>query len=214
MQDLKTFYKKYSSILIPGVFVLCAFFLFLQVVLPALSALNSARANLSSEQKKLSSYNESIAMLQRTEESQLSYDVGVVTAALPPSKDVQATYLALTESAAASGVTLSGFSVVVGDIYGKSDAKSPTSATSEPTPFMSTNITLSGVNIQSLTQFMSQLQKSAPLSRVTGFSITDGQGTMGINFYYKPYDLSVINSNVVSQLTANQQQLLKSLPQE
>lgn len=189
-------------------FLLCAVFILFQVIFPAASVVGSASRDLKLEKEKLASYTSSISTLQKTDESQLTADVNQATSALPSSKDIEAVYFALTTSASKAGVILSGFSVNVGDVFGKDETPSREIGI----PSIKLNIQLRGANAESLLLFTNALQDMNPLSKVISADFSEGSGDMKVLFYYKPYDLTKINKDVIKPLTVLQKKTLTSLP--
>lgn len=209
MEELLDFYKKHQAIIVPSLFLLGSVFILIQVIFPTLSAIGSLQSQMKDEQKKLSDYTNSIAVLNSLDGSQINQEASIATTALPPSKDVQSIYLAITSSAAKAGVTLSGFTVSLGDVFGQSNVVQP----AKGIPYVIVTVKLAGVNIDSLVQFSSELSNTNPLSKVISASINAGSGDVNILFYYKPYDLTRINKDVVKPLTPSELKILNALPQ-
>lgn len=210
MQELIFFYKKYQSIIIPCLFFLGAIFIFIQIIMPTLSAIGAQRQTLKTEEQKLSDYTNSVTVLNSLDDAQVSKNANIAISALPPSKDVQSIYLALTTSATKAGIILTGFSVSLGDVFGKTSVPQNTTGI----PFVVVTVKVEGANIDNIIEFSNELAKVSPLNKVTGANINSGSGDMDIVFYYKPYDLRLINQNVVKPLSESEQLMLNELPQQ
>lgn len=209
MENLKIFYKKYSAIILPGLFILGIFIIVIQVLLPSLSITGDTRQQLNNEEKKLADYKTSIDTLKEINESKLTQNVKVANLALPSTKDVESIYNVLDTNAKSSGIILTGFSVAVGDVYGKTK----TTVDSASMPYLLVKVQLSNVDARSLLEFSNLLLNSSPLSEIVSANISGGDGDLDVIFYYKPYDLNQINRDVVKPLTTSQVKLLQSLPQ-
>lgn len=208
MEKVQSFYKKNTQLVYAVVCLLASFFIVSQIILPTLSSARGARQDLSLEQTKLDNYNASLIILKKVDDSTLSRQADIAVQAVPPSKDIQAIYLALTTSAAAGNVSVRGFTVKIGDIFQKgSQEKLSTTGV----PFVLVNLQVSGADPASLYAFSRALSGQFPLSTIINASTNIGEGNMDIAFYYKPYDLSVINRDVVVPVSLLDQNILNGL---
>ncbi len=209
MDSPSTFYKKHSSVILSVTCILGMFFIIFQVTIPGLFYIGQLNQQVSIEKEKLDSYKKSLAVLSSLSETTLSSQVEKVTQALPPSKDLSAIYLALTTSAAHANVGLKGFTVSVGGVFEKNAKKeTPTSLS----PFVAVRVQLSSADINGLTAFSRELLGVFPLSKINNAIGSEGGANVGINFFYRPYDLTFINKDTVTSLTPSEERILQNLP--
>lgn len=198
--------QKYKGVIIPFVFLIATIFIVFQVILPSVESSGNLNRELSAEGKKLSEYKNSITVLSSLNDKELNKNFDIVTSALPATKDLQGMFLALNNAAGESNAILSGFSVQAGEVFEK-NAKESTSSN----PAVSMSVELSGIDENNLLDFMGKLSSNFPLSKITLIDLINGQAEIDIDFYYKPYDLNRINSNVVLPLTPKEEKLLNEL---
>lgn len=209
MEKVQSFYKKHTQAVYSALFLIGAVFIFFQIILSNLTAAGDLRGQIDAEQKKINDYKNSETVLGKLDKTVLAHQADLATRALPSSKDIQAIYLSLTQSAASANISVRGFSVKVGDIFQKRSLEK-NSATG--VPFVVVNLLVSAADPASLYAFSQALVKHLPLSTIVRASVTSGEGDMDIAFYYKPFDLSYMNRNVVSSLSAEDENVLSSLP--
>lgn len=209
MEKVQLFYKKNTLAVYAGLFLVFAVFIFLQIVLPVLSVAGDLVSQVSTQQKKLDDYKKSEAVLKKLDTAVLSHQKNITTRALPSSKDIQAIYLALTQSAASANVSVRGFTVKIGDIFkkGRQEKISTTGV-----PFVVVTLLVSQTDPASLYDFSQKLSKQVPLSAIVKANVKSGEGEIDIAFYYKPFDLSLINRNVIVPLSVEDQKVLGTLP--
>lgn len=208
MEKLTIFYKKNTSTIYAFLFLIAAIFIVFQVILTALPFVGSVRNEVSTEQDKIAEYSRSIEILQGVNEIDLSAQADKAVKALPPSKDVQAIYLALTQAASNAHVVIKGFSVKVGDVF-QNGSKGKDTITG--VPFILANVTFSGISTASLNAFSEELSRQSPLSSIVRASITSGDADIDIAFYYKAFDLGAINRGVLSSLSISDKQIIDNL---
>lgn len=209
MEKIQLFYKKNTLTVYATLFLIGAVFIFFQIVLPVFSSVRDLRDQVSSQQKKIDDYKKSEAVLKKLDVTTLSHQKDISTRALPASKDIQAIYLALTQSASNSNVSVRGFTVQIGDIFkkGRQEKISTTGV-----PFVVVSLLVSQADPASLYVFSQKLSKQSPLSAIVKANVNSTEGEIDIAFYYKPFDLSLINRNVIIPLSAEDQNVLKALP--
>lgn len=209
MEKVQLFYKKNTQTVYSALFLIGAVFIFFQIILPNLLAAGDLRGQIDTEQKKINDYKNSETVLGKLDKIVLARQADLVTRALPSSKDIQAIYLSLTQSAASANISVRGFSVKVGDIFQK---KSLEKNSAIGVPFVVVNLLISAADPASLYAFSQALVKHLPLNTIVRASVTSGEGDMDIVFYYKPFDLSYMNRNVVKMPSAQDEDVLNGLP--
>lgn len=208
MEKVSEYYKKYTGVIYSVLFILGAILIIFVVIMPSLSSIGNLQNEAQASQKTLVDYKNSASLLKNFDDKQLSTQMDLVTRVIPPSKDIQAIYLALTQSAAVSNISVRGFTVQAGDVFQKSTQKPQADS---GIPFVKVNVNLSGVNLDTLSSFITSLSKQFPLSKVALVNVAQGEVNMDINFYYKPYDLSLIDRSIVSPLSSSEEGLMKQL---
>lgn len=207
-KDLKFYLQKYRYVAVPALFVTAGIFIIFLLIIPSFSTIGTLSQKVSAEEKKLTDYKESAAVLGKLDASQLTEQEALAVKALPASKDIQAIYLALTSSAANANIFIRGFSVKVGDIFQKTkDKKSSVNGV----PFITVTVQVSRADAQRLYAFSSALSKQLPLNNRVRANLSAGEGDMDIAFYYKPYDLDFLNGNIVKPLSKEEAAVLQNL---
>ena len=208
MEELRSLYNKYKSILYPVLFVVGGIVIIFQVILPTLTSIGDLRAQVSSQEQLLSDYQGSMSVLKNITLEDFTPKVDTTVAALPSSKDLQAFYLAITKSSTASNVSLNGFSARLGDVFQKNGQKQQAVL---GIPFVVVSVKLSGVDVESMSLFLKDLTRELPLSQVVRLSFAQGTADADIQFFYKPFDLSYLNKIVVAPLSSQDQKILNQL---
>ncbi|MGE5041616.1 MAG: hypothetical protein ACM3IJ_01800 [Candidatus Levyibacteriota bacterium] len=206
--DLKVYIEKYRYVALPIGFIVIGVLIFFQLIVPSFGSIGELNQKVASESKKLQDYKDSAAVLSRLDDSQLSQQETLAAKALPSSKDIQAIYLAITTSAANANIFVRGFSVKVGDIFQKTASKANSV---NGVPFITVTVQVSQVSASSLYAFSTQLGKQLPLNNRIRATVSAGEGNMDIAFYYKPYDLDALNSNIVNPLSKQEVAVLQNL---
>lgn len=206
MDPILKFYKKHDQILLPILFLLGAILIVFEVTMPSFSELTTLRADMQSREQKLKTYKNSYELLNSLNEATLNEEVTKARQALPPDKDPGAIYLAIVASATKAQSQLKALSLRLGDIYKKGDQGG------EKLPqVVLTGIKLEGMNAQQFEVFVASLTKEFPLSTIASANINNEQGDIDLWFYYLPYNLSFINTENITPLTAEEQATLRSI---
>lgn len=206
MNDLKLL-TKYKNQFLASVFALAGMLLIWQVIVPNVQAIFDQQAKNDEQRVVLQELNASAQLIETTDQATLQKDLSVVTHALPPSKDIPAIYSAITSAVVSSGAFFEGFSVSPGGIYSleKDDGNTP------GVPSLPVTIKLSNVSKISLAEFLSSLSRTVPLSSVTSIDLGNNTAQIQTNFFYKPYNLGIINTDRVSAYSSSEQELLQTL---
>lgn len=199
------FYKKYSEIILPIVFVIAAGVIFFQVSYPNVYTIISLQQEVSAEQAKLDTYKSSYSVLNNLNEQRLDRDVLLATDALPSVKDPGSIYLAVVAATTDAGGSLNGFSVQVGDILGKEIV------TSGVPQKILVNVTVSDMDQDGFKIFTNALIGELPISTISEAKISNGEGDIDLNFYYMPYNLEFINTEIIKPLTQSEQKILSEI---
>ncbi len=204
-KKLIQFYKKYSEIILPVVLLLSAVLIFFQVTLPNFLSIQSTHEEVNSEQQKLDSYKSSYSVLNNLNEQKINEDVVLATQALPSEKDPGSIYLAVVAAATDAGAELKAFSIQVGDILGKE-----TLAPGVPQRIL-VNVKLSGMDQVAFKSFANRLLTELPISTMSEVRISEDDADIDLNFYYMPYNLALINAEIITSLNAAEQKTLTDL---
>lgn len=204
MQDL-TLFKKYKSQFLSLCFVLGGIFIIFMVIVPNVGNSVEQQKKNTEQSEKLKEINLSIQLIQSSEDTALEENLGIVVDALPAAKDVTAIYTSLTSAAASSGVFFEGFTVSPGSIYGTETEKV------QGIPSVAVSARISNVSNESLIEFLGLLSRNSPLSEVKEISLSGGTADVELLFFYKPYDLSVINSEIVKPLSSVEEEIIENL---
>lgn len=205
MEKFIVFYKKYKEIIIPGVFLIGAIFIVFQITMPNFYSINELNQEIAVEQKKLNTFQNSYGVITALDENILNEKAKAAIQALPATKDPGNIYLAVVSAASEADVQLKNFSVNVGSILTNGEAVENT-----PIP-VTVTANFSGMDVASFQSLIAALMKETPISNIKQASITNNDGSIVFDFYFKSYDLSKINSESISNLSADDEQTLKAI---
>jgi hypothetical protein len=170
-------YRKNKSYILPiSVIVICVF-LFLQIIVPQINGLFELQKQLKSEQDKLTMLKKNLTSLSNLDSSVLDSQYNISTSVLPVNKDFAGIINAVSIAAGKTGLSVGDYDFTVGDV-----SKPQTEVTKFP--FLQLSVNLLG-NISSGSRFITELNKTAPLSEVVSLSSSSNSISVGINFYYK-----------------------------
>jgi len=207
---LAPYYSKYKQYILPIVLICVSFFIIFKVFLPELTSISEEKRTIETQKMEIETLKKTFQVLSSQDDTKIEDDLKIVKLALPTSKDPSAVFQAMVSAAEKSKVELKQYSFKVGNIYGK-QVNSPNSD-KKGIPFLTVLIRLSSPDAQSFIRFASEIQKGMPISEVNNINIQGSSGTLEVNFYYKPYDLTVLaKQNKVIPLSASEEKILEQL---
>ncbi|RJQ25406.1 hypothetical protein C4577_05890 [Candidatus Parcubacteria bacterium] len=208
-ESQKKIYKKYKPYLVSATILLFSFFLLFQVAIPNFSNAGLVRQQMDEEKKKISNLQSTLNIISRgVDDAQLNSDVKMVTKALPDSKSFFPIFMSLFSASSKSSVSLGEFSIKVGNVY----TKEKVGDSSPGKLFLSIALKISSTDINNIIKFPQELYKSLPLAEVQDISMSESSGTYNVQFYYKPYDLTLLNKqDKINQFSPSQQQILEKI---
>jgi hypothetical protein len=207
--QLLLFYNKYKPFIFSGVFLLFAFFIIIQVIVPQISFVFSLQEKIATKSEEASILQMSLDNLASLDEIQLSKDFKTVNSALPTVKDIGGMFSALTVAAGQSNVTVRGFSLKVGKLFGDQTAPQANTA---GVPYLTVSAKVSATDSRDFIIFLSELQKTFPVSEVKSMNAEISTANFEINFYYKPLDIkALVKQEEVIPLTKSEKNLLDTL---
>ena len=207
--QLLQFYYKRKPFIISGVFILFSFFIIFQVIFPQISFILSLQEKISSKSEKASALQISLDNLASLDETQLSKDFKTVNSALPTVKDIGGMFSALTVAAGRSNVTVSGFSLKVGKLFG---VQAVPQTNISGVPYLTVSVKAVATDSRDFITFLSEIQKTFPISEVKSVITEDSAANFEINYYYKPLDIkALVKQEDVIPLTKSEQNLLEML---
>lgn len=207
-KDLNFYLQKYKYIGLPLGFIVVGICIIFLLIIPGFLSIGDLTRKIAEENKKLSDYNNSAATLKELSETQLAQQQESTLKALPSAKDIQGIYLALINSSARANIILRGFSVKVGDIFQKTAGKKDST---NGVPFITVSVLVSKTDLGSLYEFSRQLSTQSPMNSSIKASLSSGEGTMDVNFYYKPINPDSLKSTVIQPLSKDELSSLQSL---
>jgi len=207
--QLLLFYNKYRPFIFSGVFLLFAFFIIFQVVFPQISFIFSLQDKISAKSEEASILQISLDNLASLDETQLSKDFKIANSALPTVKDIGGMFSALTVAAGKSNVTVRGFSLKVGKLFG---VQTTPQANTGGVPYLTVSAKVVAIDSRDFIIFLSELQKTFPISEVKSMNAEASTANFEINFYYQPLDIkNLVKQEQVAPLTKSEKNLLDTL---
>lgn len=207
--QLSVFYVKYKTYILPSVLFLLTIFIIFEVIFPQISTVFSLRTDIANKTKEASTLQISLDNLASQDTNQLAADFKTANNALPTAKDVGGMFSALNIAAGRSNVTIRGFSLKVGKLFGE---QVPLQTGEVGIPFLTVSTKVLATNGRDYVSFLSEIQKTLPISEVKNITSDTSGANLDINFYYKPLDIAVFaKQEQVSPLTKSEQNLLNQL---
>ena len=210
MKDqLSLFYNQYRPFILSGVFLFFAFIIIFQVIFPQVSFIFSLQEKISTKSEEASMLQMSLDNLVSLDNTQLSRDFQTANSALPTVKDIGGMFSALTSVAGKSNVTVRGFSLKVGKLFGTQTAPQTNTA---GVPYLTVSAKVVAIDSRDFIIFLSELQKTFPISEVKSMTAEGSTANFEINFYYQPLDIkTLVQQEQVTPLTKSEKNLLDTL---
>jgi hypothetical protein len=176
---LKTLYRENKDFLVPIFAILASIIIIIFFIIPQFNGFIAKQNQIQTEEDKLANLNQSLSVLNSTSDTVLDNDISKTSIALPASKDFASILNAISNAASVSNVSLGDFEFSIGDVSGVASSGSIV-------PSLKISLNNSG-STQSVINFLSQLDKSAPISEVTSVKSAGNFSSIDVDFYYKPF---------------------------
>ena len=177
-EAVQTVYRHYKDNILPIAVILVCILIFFFVVIPAFKQFMHTQEQLKIEMQKLDILKNNYNFLLNLEDSQIESDYNLMSRALPSNKDFVRIMNAVSIASQKTGVAVGDFDFSLGNL----------DKTTDQTLFPSIKININlGGNVQSITKFVTELYKTAPVSEVTTIKATGTFASLEIKFYYKPF---------------------------
>ena len=179
--------KDFKPFLFSGIIFLLIFIVTVAVLRPRFTLMLKSRRQLISEKKTLADLTAKLGTLEGLAKVEFTDKVGVALSVLPSEKDVPRNLFVIKKVALNSGLIASNIAVSnVGEIATASANQK--AAKGEILPFFTINITVNGEQ-ERIKNFISQIETTAPLMKVKGFSIMQRKSefpetTLGIQAFF------------------------------
>jgi hypothetical protein len=207
--QLSIFYSKNKPFILSGTFLLFAFFIVFQVIFPQISFIFSLQEKISARSEEASALQISLDSLASLDEDQLTKDFTIVNSALPTVKDIGGMFSALNSAAGRSSVTVRGFSLKVGKLFG--EQTTPQTST-VGVPYLTVSAKVTASDSRDFIVFLSELQKIFPITEVKSMNAEASTANFEINFYYQPLDIKALaKQEKIVPLTKSEELLLNQL---
>lgn len=204
INTLRILYKKYKEHFIYFLIIFISSLLFLFAILPRIQDLAKLNEDRKIELKKLSILRKNLSLLSTLDDSSLNLQLQIVSSALPSDKDFEGVLSAISSSAEKSGALLGDYEFQVGDLSQKE-------AKTAGFPFLTLVIDIRGTPSQ-VTEFLSNLSKSTPLSEIINIVQGGNSASSTIIFYYKSLPpLQFKDSELIVPVSQKGQEIIKTL---
>lgn len=205
IDTIKILYAKYKEHLAYILILLITLVLFLFSVLPRINDLSRLNEERKIELNKFSILKNNLDLLSSLDDSVLSSQLFLVSTALPSEKDFEGVLNSISSATAKSGTSLSDYEFQVGGL------SQPSIEADTGFPFLTLAVSIKGTPAQ-VSEFISSLSKSVPLSQVTSVIQNSNSAIVSINFYYKalvPFKFN--DSQAISPISEKGKQIIKTL---
>lgn len=196
-------YYQYKEYIVPVVVILTSLVLFVMVCIPLTQKILLLPSEEEAALQRIKVLEQNAGFLSSLNEGDLDNTLILVSKALPPEKDFAGILRALSDAAAASGISLGDFSFAIGDL---SQAKEGGSQ-------LGIEMTLNvSATIASTKQFLKELAARFPLSQVGSVQVGQTTAMVNIMFYYQPFQqLQLDESKILQPLSAKEVKLIEEL---
>lgn len=174
--SLHLLYYRYKSFFVPSLVILISMVLLMLVIPREVQNIYVAKEASSILQKKIDTILKNYTLLSGLQDSVLDENLTITSLALPPEKDFQAVLQAISDSAAKANVTVDDYGLDIGDFSQNSKGELPQ---------ISVSLSVKGQGVNSITTFISSLQKEFPLSEVGATNINGGSGSVNVSFFFR-----------------------------
>lgn len=199
---IEQLYRRNKDYLVPIIIIIVCFILLIEVTIPQIGSLSVREQEYSAEKKKLDTLNNNLAILDKLSDSALSYQLSIVTNALPSDKNFAAILNGVNYAANKSGVFLGDYDFSVGS--------NNRIAPGQLFPSLQFSLSVNG-GISPTARYITELAKSLPLSEITSIQITKNSSKVDVSFYYLPFNQLKDNYQPVLSLSKNYIDILKNL---
>lgn len=205
--------KLAGETLLSGILIVFAVVIIFSVVIPQIQGIGLQREQNSLRRTNVIKLQSSLSALESISDTRLVSDVEVLNAALPTNKDVISIFSSIISLATDVGIQVRGFTIQVGDIYDVENETAKADTYSETGyPSMNVVLSLSSTGQSQIVEFTKRLYASFPIAKVNTVASQDGNSSMEISFFYRPYDIDILqNSDEVPGYTNETLNMLDTL---
>lgn len=204
---VRLYYQKYKKNLIPVTLIFASLFMIFRIALPQFSGINQTRSQIDAKEQELTTAQQTLSTINALS-AEIDENIENVQTALPVEKDITLIFSALTSAAEKADVTLSDYSIKVGNIFEK-ETKPARKATG--TPEVTVNATIRASDSASLLSFSKEMYDVLPLAEVRNVRIVENEANLEMRFFYKPVDVAALSRvEHVAPLTPQEQAMLEN----
>lgn len=162
-----------------GILFVVSSFLIWAVIIPQVNDLFSINNEVAATRERIKNLKGNINYLTSLNHANLTDNLQLTFSALPSEKDFAAIMDAINQSAIESGVSVSDYTLVIGELATPS---------AKLKSFSSVDLLLTvGGTREMAKQFVKRIYGILPLSQITALSLTEETSTMKISFYVKSF---------------------------
>lgn len=189
-----------------GIALLVSVALVVYWVIPELSNWFSIRDEVLATRQQIAILQDNINFLNNLNRNTLKQQLQIATDSLPAEKDFGGIINDVSNASLVSGVTLNNYSFQIGDIASSSGQIEYNGLTS-----IQIILTVIG-NTNNLFKFIQKLENSIPLSEITAINGNEGNYSLTVQFYQKPFPPSDFSADtLLTPLTAKDAGLFQML---
>ncbi|MEN9407164.1 MAG: hypothetical protein RLZZ455_380 [Candidatus Parcubacteria bacterium] len=198
------FYRYKDTVYYPivnvGILFVVGVFLLFQIVIPQFSQWFSVQREVDTIKGNIKIIQDNTRFLNALDDAGLEADVKTVTSAYPFEKDYAGIINALSQTSSKTGVPLPDFRLSVGE-----------SPTGDLPAKYQLNLSFPG-SLTTAKEFISELEKTLPISAVTAIDTSSGATGISVEFYYHGFPSITINQKErLTPFTAEERELLAKL---
>jgi Tfp pilus assembly protein PilO len=176
ISTLRFLYSRYKGYIIPFFVIIAAILLFIKITVPSIADLLIGYEEQKQSKLAIEIIRQNLNFVKSIDNSRLESQFRIVTKTLPIDKDFDSILNAISGSSNKSGVVLSGFKFIVGNLLKEEIVNEY--------PSLNLEVTLDG-NVEAVDNFIGSLANTLPLSEITKVSAKLDSSIVTIEFYYK-----------------------------
>lgn len=201
IQSLKIIYSRNKYFIVPGIVIFVSLILIILIIVPQIKTLFEAQEEGKFASQRLEKLKKDLNTLQTLDGETLESQRKTSTMALPVNKDFGGILNALFTASQKTGVRIGRFSFQIGDIS-KEEQKDVNFSV------ISLKVSLEN-DIQRVNSFISEIQKTVPLSAIDLITTDNRISTIDLLFYYKVLPPTGVTKDIViSPLSQEKKSLL------
>ncbi|MBI2028730.1 MAG: hypothetical protein HYT07_03935 [Candidatus Levybacteria bacterium] len=196
IQSLKIIYNRNKYFIVPTIVVFVCLALVILVIIPQIKTLFVVQEEARNASQKLSTLRNNLGTLENLDVGLLESQLRTSTLALPINKDFGGILNAIFFASQKTGVRIGRFSFAVGELtQGEQEEEQEEEQKEEGSTSTGLTVTLDS-DIGAVNSFITEIQKTLPLSEIGSVTTDSNSSTVTLLFYYKVLPVASLLKNL------------------